>query len=172
MPGHYDHDNVTDFMVKYNAGPGMPLYYYSQATILSGVNGSSLLENMIVDSGGPNNQLAGLSLSQTFGGDFFLYWQVTCRGVSNPKDPYEFVPLFSGLQQARADTCRLRYNATTVLKLYALARHVQPPGAMIFSSGKNLICMSNGHYQTIFFYAFLLSTSANTALLVQRKETF
>lgn len=136
VPGHYDHDNVTDFMVKYNAGPGMPLYYYSQTTILSGVNGSSLLESMIIDSGGPNNQLAGLSLSQTFGGNFFLYWQITCRGVSNPKDPYEFVPLYSALQQSRADVCRLRYNTTTVLKLYALTRHVQTPGAIIFSTGK------------------------------------
>lgn len=30
--------------------------------------------------------------------------------------------------------CMLRYNASTVLKLYAIARHIQPPGGMIFST--------------------------------------
>lgn len=30
VPGFFNHDNVTDFMIKYNTGPGFPLYYYSQ----------------------------------------------------------------------------------------------------------------------------------------------
>lgn len=30
VPGHYNNDNVTDFMCKYNTGPGFPVYYYSQ----------------------------------------------------------------------------------------------------------------------------------------------
>lgn len=89
-------------MVKYNSGPGFPIYYYSQTTILSGANGSALLERSIVDSGGPNSLLAGLSVSQTFGGDFFLHWQVACRGIDNPKDPYQFMPESDLIQQSRA----------------------------------------------------------------------
>lgn len=34
VPGFYNHDNVTDFMVKYSTGPGFPIYYYSQVSIL------------------------------------------------------------------------------------------------------------------------------------------
>lgn len=32
VPGHYNHDNITDFMIKYNSGPGFPIYYYSQVS--------------------------------------------------------------------------------------------------------------------------------------------
>lgn len=38
------------------------------------------------------------------------------------------------IQQARADTCMLRYNTSTILKLNAISRHIEPPGAVIFST--------------------------------------
>lgn len=33
VPGLYNHDNITDFLVKYSTGPGFPIYYYSQVII-------------------------------------------------------------------------------------------------------------------------------------------
>ncbi|XP_055389070.1 uncharacterized protein LOC129618328 [Condylostylus longicornis] len=134
VPGHFNHDNVTDFMIKYNTGPGFPVYYYSQTTILNGIDGQPIMGAMMLDSGGPNSLLGGVSISQTSGGDFFLHWQVQCRGKLNVKDSYEFIPESDVILQARADTCLLRYNTTTVLKLYAITRHIEPPGAVIFSS--------------------------------------
>lgn len=92
VPGHFNNDNVTDFMIKYNVGPGFPIYYYSQTTILNGVNGQPLLDNMIKDSGGPYSLLAGLSISQTLGGDFFLHWQTQCRNRYDQTDAYQFIP--------------------------------------------------------------------------------
>lgn len=93
VPGHFNNDNVTDFMIKYNSGPGFPIYYYSQTTILNGLNGDSLLENMIRDSGGPYSLLGGVSVSQTFGGDFFLHWQTHCKGnLDAANDVYQFIP--------------------------------------------------------------------------------
>lgn len=38
------------------------------------------------------------------------------------------------VQQSRADICMLRYNKSTVLKLYAISRNMEPPGAVIFST--------------------------------------
>ncbi|XP_036332525.1 uncharacterized protein LOC118743867 [Rhagoletis pomonella] len=134
VPGHFNHDNVTDFMVKYNTGPGFPVYYYSQTTILDGRNGKPLLDAMMTDSGGSNSLLGGVSVSQTFGGDFYLHWQMQCRNKYDAKDAYEFIPDSDIILQSRADTCRLRYNTSTVLKLYAIARHIEPPGAVIFST--------------------------------------
>lgn len=29
-PGYFTSDNVTDFLIKYQTGPGFPVYYYSQ----------------------------------------------------------------------------------------------------------------------------------------------
>ncbi|XP_055907141.1 uncharacterized protein LOC129942294 [Eupeodes corollae] len=134
VPGHFNHDNVTDFMIKYNTGPGFPVYYYSQTTILDGITGKPLLDAMMTDSGGASSLLGGMSISQTFGGDFFLHWQTQCRNKYGAKDAYEFIPGSDIILQARADTCVLRYNESTVLKLYAIARHIEPPGAVIFST--------------------------------------
>ncbi|KAH8374869.1 hypothetical protein KR200_007796, partial [Drosophila serrata] len=134
VPGHFDHDNVTDFMVKYNTGPGFPVYYYSQTTILDGRTGLPLLNAMMTDAGGANSLLGGVSISQSFGGDFFLHWQLQCRNRPEARDAYEFVPDSDIILQARADTCRLRYNESTVLKLYGIARHIEPPGAVLFST--------------------------------------
>lgn len=139
VPGHYNGDNITDFMVKYNCGPGFPVYYYSQTQIINGKNGTNLLDRMINDSGGANSLLGGMSISQTFGGDLFLHWQTQCRGKYDVKDPYQFIPDSEILLQSRADTCMLRYNASTVLKLYAITRHIQSPGAVIFSTDDLLL---------------------------------
>lgn len=92
VPGHFNGDNVTDFMVKYNTGPGFPIYYYSQTMILDGRNGKPLLSNMITDSGGANSLLGGISISQTEGGDIFLHWQMQCQNHSNEHEAYAFIP--------------------------------------------------------------------------------
>lgn len=42
-------------------------------------------------------------------------------------------------QQSRADTCMLRYNTSSVLKLFAITRHIQSPGAIIFSTDDLLL---------------------------------
>ncbi|GBP12228.1 Protein FAM234B [Eumeta japonica] len=136
--GHFNHDNITDFMVKYNTGPGFPVYYYSQTTILDGSTGKPLLDAMMTDSGGSNSLLGGVSISQTFGGDFFLHWQMQCRDKYDAKDAYEFIPDSDIILQARADTCRLRYNTSSVVKLYAIARHIEPPG--LYYSAQLLFC--------------------------------
>lgn len=92
VPGHYNHDDVPDFMIKYSNGPGYPVYYYSQTQILNGIDGTPLLEQTINDAGGPNSFLGGLSVSQTFGGDFFFHWQTLCRDKTDVKDVYRFIP--------------------------------------------------------------------------------
>lgn len=92
VPGHFNNDNTTDFLVKYNSGPGFPVYYYSQTMILSGIDGTTLLDQMIKDSGGPYSLLGGVTISQSFGGDFFLHWQSQCRGKPGASDAYQFVP--------------------------------------------------------------------------------
>lgn len=139
VPGHYNNDNITDFMVKYSYGPGYPIYYYSQTQVINGKNGSAILDRMINDAGGANSLLGGISISQTFGGDLFLHWQTHCRGQQDVNEPYQFIPDSDTYLQARADACMLRYNASSVLKLYAITRHIQPPGAIIFSTDDLLL---------------------------------
>lgn len=118
---------------------GFPVYYYSQTQIINGINGSALLDQMINDSGGANSLLGGISISQTFGGDLFLHWQTHCRGKFDVKEPYQFFPDSDIFLQSRADTCMLRYNASTILNLYAITRHLKPPGATLFSTDDLLL---------------------------------
>lgn len=141
VPGHFDRDNVTDFMVKYSTGPGFPIYYYAQTILLNGLNGSSLMDEAIVDSGGANNLLGGMSVSQTIPsvGDYFLHWQTECNNKVKPTDAYQFIPESSVVEQSRADTCMLRYNERTVLKLYGMTRHLKPPGFLLYSSDETTL---------------------------------
>lgn len=122
VPGHYNNDNVTDFMVKYNAGPGFPVYYYSQTQILDGASGKPLLDAAVLDAGGPYSLLAGLPVAQTLGGDNFLHWQTQCGKIEPSSAAYKFVPDSDVVQQSRADTCRLRHNESTILNLHMLSR--------------------------------------------------
>jgi len=103
---------------------------------LDGVTGKSFLDAKITDSGGAHSLLGGVSIAQNYGGDWFLHFQSYCRDkYENAKDPYKFVPDSDIIQQSRADICMLRYNTSTILKLNAISRHVEPPGNVIFSSG-------------------------------------
>lgn len=93
------------------------------------------MDSKITDSGGAHSLLGGISIAQTNGGDYFLHFQSYCRDkYETAKDPYKFIPDSDIIQQSRADICMLRYNTSTVLKLNAMSRHVEPPGAVIFIS--------------------------------------
>lgn len=168
VPGHFDHDNITDFMIKYNTGPGFPIYYYSQTTIISGATGKPLLDSMITDSGGPNSLLGGLSISQSFGGDFFLHWQTHCRGKTEAKDAYQFIPESDIVQQSRADICMLRYNTSTVLKLYAIARHVEPPGAVIFSTDDLILQLNQSDTRQLYKQSSSVSPIKHPKMRIQK----
>lgn len=168
VPGHFDHDNITDFMIKYNTGPGFPIYYYSQTTIISGATGKPLLDSMITDSGGPNSLLGGLSISQSFGGDFFLHWQTHCRGKTEAKDAYQFIPESDIVQQSRADICMLRYNTSTVLKLYAIARHVEPPGAVIFSTDDLILQLNQSDTRQLYKQSNSVSPIKHPKMRIQK----
>lgn len=136
---HTENFNTNIHLFIPSLKKGFPVYYYSQTQIINGKNGSALLNRMINDSGGANSLLGGISISQTFGGDLFLHWQTHCLGKYDVKDPYQFFPDSDIFLQSRADTCMLRYNASTVLNLYAINRHIKPPGARLFSTDDLLL---------------------------------
>lgn len=47
----------------------------------------------MTDSGGAHSLLGGISISQSYGGDFFLHFQMHCRGLfENARDAYKFIP--------------------------------------------------------------------------------
>lgn len=133
IPGYYDDDNVPDFMVKHQMGPGIPVYYYTVATILNGKTGKPILEEPMEDS--MSAQMSGLSLSvQGFGNDWFLHWSADCLKHEGSKEKYQFFKGQNTNSQTRADLCKLRFNSTLTSSLYAFSQHVGPPGLPLYFS--------------------------------------
>lgn len=133
IPGYYDDDNIPDFMVKHQIGPGFPVYYYTEAMIISGKTGKPLLEEAMRDS--MSAQMSGLSISvQGFGNDWFLHWSADCLNHEGSKDKYQFFKGQSSNSQTRADLCRLRFNSTLITRLFAFSQHVGPPGIPLYKS--------------------------------------
>ncbi|KAJ9594441.1 hypothetical protein L9F63_014126 [Diploptera punctata] len=132
-PGYFNDDNVPDFLVKYQDGPGFPVYYSSQTTVLNGRTGVPLLDKPVVDTVG--SQMGALSISvEGLGNDFILYWTADCLHHEGSTKPYTFLPGTSVQAQSRADLCHLLFNSTLSTKFIALSEHVEPPGVTLYSS--------------------------------------
>lgn len=135
IPGYYNDDDVPDFMVKHQLGPGFPVYYYTVAMIIDGKNGKPLLENELVDS--MSGQLAGLSVTvDGYGNDWFLHWSADCLNHEGDKSAYEFLKTTSLTSETGADLCKLRFNSTLTTKFLALSQHTAPPGLPLYVSEK------------------------------------
>lgn len=129
VPGYYNDDQVPDFMVKHQIGPGFPVYYYTQATVIDGKTGKPLLESSIVDT--MSAQMSGLSVTVSgFGNDWFLHWSADCIGKEGAKDEYQFVQS----SDPDADLCKLRFNTSLMTSLLAFSQHVEPPGLSLYKS--------------------------------------
>lgn len=132
-PGFFNNDNVTDFMIKYQTGDGYPIYYYSQTYIIDGKTGKPIHPMPLIDTVG--SEMSGLTLNmQHRGFDYFLYWMEDCLGNEGKKDTFKFIDDISPKDQANVDMCRLRFNSSKVIKLFALNEFEQPPGFQLYNS--------------------------------------
>ncbi|GLV42598.1 uncharacterized protein CBL_03337 [Carabus blaptoides fortunei] len=127
-PGYFTSDNVTDFLIKYQTGPGFPLYYYSQTIIIDGKTGKPIYNRPIIDSVG--TQMGGLTISmEDHGQDMFIYWMADSSNI---------------WQKSRADLCKLRFNSSMVTKLYSLNQYNEPPGVLLYTSENRTLLEYNG----------------------------
>ncbi|KAL7303464.1 hypothetical protein TKK_0004645 [Trichogramma kaykai] len=135
VPGYYNDDEIPDFMVKHQIGPGFPVYYYTEAQVLDGRTGKPLLEAPIVDT--MSAQMSGLTLSvEGTGNDWFLHWSADCRGREAAQEPWA-LPKTDATEPAwrlDGDLCGPRYNSSLVRSLLAFGQHVAPPGQPIYKS--------------------------------------
>ncbi|VDI56209.1 Hypothetical predicted protein [Mytilus galloprovincialis] len=132
-PGYYNEDNIPDFMIKYANGPGFPLYYFSDTTILDGKTGLPLINPAIRDSVGA--QASPLSISvEGFGNDIFLYWMSDCLNFEGKGGTFEFVKGTNVHEQSRSDFCRLRYKTQGYSKIYAISKNTPSPGTSVYYS--------------------------------------
>lgn len=133
IPGYFNEDDIPDFLVKYQFGPGYPLYYYTQTTLLDGRTGHSILDNVMIDTAGM--QSGGLTVSvEGTGNDIFLHWGGNCFNHEGNQEPYAFIPGEKIEVKNSVDLCKLRFNSTLITQFLALSEHFRPPGIPIYSS--------------------------------------
>uniref|UniRef100_T1JFB9 FAM234A/B beta-propeller domain-containing protein n=1 Tax=Strigamia maritima TaxID=126957 RepID=T1JFB9_STRMM len=132
-PGYFDDDNVLDFLIKHQIGPGFPVYFYSQTNILSGATGKPILKQPLEDTVGA--QASGLTISlQGQGNDIFLYWTSNCLNHEGEKQEYSFVSGTNVHEKSRTDFCKIKFNSRLVSRLYALGQNFKLPGTVIYDS--------------------------------------
>lgn len=79
--GYFNNDDVPDFGVVYQYGPGFPIYYYAEFNVLDGRNGQSLLKQPIRMPIG--TQSSPLTISTFAQNDIFLFWYSSCSNSTH-----------------------------------------------------------------------------------------
>ncbi|XP_066299151.1 uncharacterized protein [Branchiostoma lanceolatum] len=131
--GFYNDDDVPDFMVHYQHGPGFPIYYQSDTTILDGRNGQPLLVPYIRDTVGAQASPLAISV-EGHGNDVFLYWIADCTGYEGENSKFDFVKGTNVHEQSRADFCKVRFKTSGYSQLAMMGGNIAPPGVTIYDS--------------------------------------
>ncbi|XP_078658307.1 uncharacterized protein LOC144903766 [Branchiostoma floridae x Branchiostoma belcheri] len=131
--GFYNDDDVPDFMVHYQHGPGFPIYYQSHTTILDGRNGQPLVVPYIRDTVGAQASPLAISV-EGHGNDIFLYWIADCTGYEGENSEFDFVKGTNVHEQSRADFCKVRFKTSGYSQLAMMSGNTAPPGVTIYDS--------------------------------------
>ncbi|XP_041470340.1 uncharacterized protein LOC121419916 isoform X1 [Lytechinus variegatus] len=133
--GFYNDDDVPDFMVVYNYGPGYPLYYYVQINILDGRNGQPLLQKNIISSGSATTSPLTVS-TEGYGNDAFFYWRLACEGHEQETEAFSFTGEEGASKGSlsRTNFCRERFNSGSVTTGSLLNQHMDVPGQVVYTS--------------------------------------
>jgi len=118
--GYYDNDDIPDFLVKYQYGPGYPVYQYEQTVVLSGKDGSKI-SRTLTDSIGSQSSPISISLRGR-GNDIFIHWLSNCKGHDKEKLFYSFPKGESMHDQMRADLCHALFGTQQEATLLALQK--------------------------------------------------
>ncbi|KAJ8034255.1 hypothetical protein HOLleu_21012 [Holothuria leucospilota] len=153
--GYFNDDDIPDFMIIFNYGPGYPLYYYSQVTILDGKTGIPLIDPAMKMSG--SVQSSSLSISfEGFGNDAFIYWGLLCEGHEHETTGFTFAEGVYGPAMSRVNFCKERFGTKDVTRQFILNQNMKLPGDVLYDSKLNFdIEHSNKLNATILAIDFL-----------------
>lgn len=134
--GFFNDDDVPDFGVNYQFGPGFPIYHSAQFDILDGRNGRSLLKTPIEMKIG--TQSSPLTISTFALNDIFLFWYSSCsnetinKNSNTTRSSDSFSDILgkgaSVFQSSRMNFCKLRFgsNGQYYSQLQALTPNADP----------------------------------------------
>ncbi|CAF0948256.1 unnamed protein product [Adineta ricciae] len=137
--GYFNDDDTPDIMIHYQTGPGYPLYYSAQTTILDGLTGKTILDKPIEQTIGVQSSPLTISFKQ-HGHDMFIYWMGECDGIDNNDDDrkIDYDKNTPSALLSHADMCKLRYQTTSFTALHGLTQSMKPPGVLIYNSNHHV----------------------------------
>ncbi|CAF1947391.1 unnamed protein product [Rotaria magnacalcarata] len=136
--GYFNDDDIPDIMVHYQTGPGYPLYYSAQTTILDGLTGEPILDRSIEQTVGVQSSPLTISFKQR-GHDMFIYWMGECDVVDSSKErKIDYDKNAPSVLLSQADICKLRYQTTSFTALHGLTQSMKPPGILIYNSNHHV----------------------------------
>ncbi|CAF3956544.1 unnamed protein product, partial [Rotaria magnacalcarata] len=122
----------------YQTGPGYPLYYSAQTTILDGLTGEPILDRSIEQTVGVQSSPLTISFKQR-GHDMFIYWMGECDVVDSSKErKIDYDKNAPSVLLSQADICKLRYQTTSFTALHGLTQSMKPPGILIYNSNHHV----------------------------------
>ncbi|CAF0764320.1 unnamed protein product [Didymodactylos carnosus] len=134
---YFNDDDVPDIMIHYQQGPGYPLYYSAQTTILDGLTGKPLLNKPMEHTIGAQSSPLTISFNKR-GTDMFLFWLGGCDNMTNgTRREIEYEKNMPSFILSHANICKLQYHTTSYTALYALSNSMEPPGTVIYHSNEN-----------------------------------
>ncbi|CAF0995646.1 unnamed protein product [Adineta steineri] len=132
--GYFNNDDIPDIMVHYQTGPGYPLYYSAQTTILDGLTGKTILDKPVEQTVGVQSSPLTISFKER-GHDMFIYWMGECDGINNNTErKIDYDKNTPSALLSHADMCKLRYQTTSFTALHGLTQSMKPPGVLIYNS--------------------------------------
>uniref|UniRef100_A0A2C9JEN2 FAM234A/B beta-propeller domain-containing protein n=1 Tax=Biomphalaria glabrata TaxID=6526 RepID=A0A2C9JEN2_BIOGL len=131
--GYYNEDDVPDFLVKFAHGPGYPLYYYSETTVIDGKTGKRLIDPSLRDTIGSQSSPLTVAM-EGLGNDAFIVWMADCAGHEGATEEFSFVKGTKDHEKSRSNLCRLRFKSNGFSKLVAISRTLPKGGTPIYNS--------------------------------------
>ncbi|PIK39294.1 hypothetical protein BSL78_23866 [Apostichopus japonicus] len=161
--GYYNDDDVPDFMIIFNYGPGYPLYYYSQVTILDERNGKPLLDPPMKISGSVHSSSLSVSF-EGHGNDAFIYWGL-CAGHEQDTSEFKYANEVTGGSKSRVNFCIERFGTDDVTRQFILNRNMNIPGEVMYDSNTDF-----GERQSFNDYSPLDHSKKNSVISRQDKK--
>ncbi|KAJ8922345.1 hypothetical protein NQ315_004288 [Exocentrus adspersus] len=128
IPGYFNSDNITDFLVIYQKYDSILNNNYTQTFIIDGRTGKSVYNPI---PGSVSTQLGAVTLSmEGHGYDLFVFWTAECTNI----EMFKKIGIPKGKLSDFYDECRRQFNTTRILRLNALNQFHQPPGFTIYNS--------------------------------------
>ncbi|XP_065664326.1 uncharacterized protein LOC100208465 isoform X3 [Hydra vulgaris] len=133
--GFFNDDDIVDFVLRKNLG-SFPVYYSSNVLILNGKTGEEILSSYKTYSVVHSSPLS-VSM-EGYGNDLLLYWSSECHHYNINEEHFQIVNGTDIQIAYNMDSCKSRFNSSTITKLNLMDSETGFPGHELYYSNSSI----------------------------------